>query len=131
MTETEIGIGRLADRAGVSVTAIRYYERRGLLPAPERVGGQRRYPEETVRRLEIIAVAKRAGFSLEEIRVLLTATDRGEPADERLRALATRKLPDVEALITHARSMRDWLAAAGECGCQSLEACPLFDGAGP
>jgi MerR family transcriptional regulator, redox-sensitive transcriptional activator SoxR len=127
VTDKELSIGQLAARAGISVSAIRYYERRGLLPEPGRVAGQRRYPESAIGRLEAIGTAKRAGFSLDEIRSLLSATDRGERASGQLRALATRKLAEVEALIERARGMRTWLAVAAECGCQTLEECPLFD----
>lgn len=127
MAEATLGIGQLADRAGVSVSAIRFYERQGLLPEPERVGGQRRYTEEAVRRLSIIDVAKQAGFSLDEIGVLLASTDRGAPAHEQLRALASRKLTEVDALIERTQRMRRWLAAARACRCNTLEECALFD----
>jgi MerR family redox-sensitive transcriptional activator SoxR len=79
-----------------------------------------------VRRLGIIGVAKRAGFSLDEIRALLTATDEGAPAHEQLRTLAARKLPEVEALVDRAEAMRAWLTAASVCGCRSLDDCALF-----
>ncbi len=126
MAETELRIGEVAERAGVSISAIRFYEREGLLPRPERLGGKRRFAPEVVERLRIIAVAKQAGFSLEEVRTLLTSTDEGAPAHEQLQALAARKLPEVEALIVRAESMRNWLTAAGGCGCESLESCGLF-----
>jgi DNA-binding transcriptional MerR regulator len=127
MAEATLSIGQLADRAGFSVSAIRFYERRGLLPEPEREGGQRRYDEEAVRRLGVIAVAKRAGFSLEEIAVLLAATDGGEPAHRQLRALAAVKLAAVDGLIERGLEMRRWLTAAGACRCDTLEECLLFD----
>lgn len=126
MAEAELSIGEVAQQAGINVSAIRFYEREGLLPAAERVSGQRRFDEETVRRLGIIDVAKRAGFSLEEIRTLLSSTDRGSPAHEQLRALAAQKLPEVDALIQQAETMRGWLIAAGKCDCESLEGCALF-----
>ncbi len=128
MGEATLSIGEVADQAGVSVSAIRYYERRGLLPEAERVGGQRRFGVEAMRRLGIIEVAKQAGFSLDEVTVLLSSIDRGTPAYEQLQALAARKLPEVEALIERARAMRDWLTAASVCGCDSLEDCGLFAG---
>jgi MerR family redox-sensitive transcriptional activator SoxR len=127
MSEAALSIGEVAERAGISVSAIRYYERNGLLPAAERVSGQRRFGEETVRRLGVIYVAKQAGFSLGEVRVLLEAVDEGAPAHEQLQALAARKLPEVEALIERAEGMRDWLASASICGCESLEDCGLFE----
>jgi MerR family redox-sensitive transcriptional activator SoxR len=79
-----------------------------------------------VRRLGIIDVAKQAGFSLQEVGVLLASIDKGAPAHEQLRALASRKLPEVDALIARAEAMRDWLTTASECGCDSLEDCALF-----
>jgi redox-sensitive transcriptional activator SoxR len=124
--ETTLPIGEVARRAGLNVSAIRFYERKGLLPEPERVGGKRRYEQETVRRLATIDVAQQAGFSLEEIAVLLDSVDRGEPAHEQLRALAARKLPEVEALIARAEAMRAWLTLASDCGCESFDACALF-----
>jgi MerR family redox-sensitive transcriptional activator SoxR len=125
MDET-LSIGEVAEQAHLNISAIRFYERKGLLPEPERVSGQRRYGAETVQRLGTIDVAKQAGFSLEEIRVLLDSIDRGAPAHEQLQALAVRKLPEVEALIARAEAMRDWLTVASDCGCDSLEGCALF-----
>ena len=120
-------IGQVAEQAGVAASAIRYYEREGLLPEPERIGGQRRYSEDAVRRLEVIGVAKRAGFSLDDVRLLLDASDGGEPAHAQIRELAERKLPEVDALIARAEAMREWLTRAQGCTCSSLEVCGLFD----
>jgi MerR family transcriptional regulator, redox-sensitive transcriptional activator SoxR len=126
MTEATLGIGEVATRAGVSVSAIRFYERNGLLPEADRVGGKRRFGPGVVRRLGVIDIAKQAGFSLGEVRALLDSIDRGAPAHEELQVLAARKLPEMDALIERARAMRDWLAVASTCGCESLEDCPLF-----
>ena len=131
MHDATLTIGQVADRAGINSSAIRYYERHGLLPAAERVRGQRRFTEQTVRRLGVIDVAKRAGFSLEEVRALLVATDEGEPAHAQLQALALRKLPEVEALIARAESMRRWLTTASGCGCSTLDVCALFEEGAP
>jgi len=110
----------------VNASAIRYYERIGVLPAPERRGGQRRYTSETVRDLGVIAVAKRAGFSLVQARALL-ATGPDAPAHLQIRDLAQRKLPEVDALIDHAQAVRRWLTAAKGCNCQTVDVCSLFD----
>lgn len=126
MADSVLSIGEVARRAGVNVSTVRYYERKGLLPAAERSGGQRRFGEDTVRRLEIVAAAKRAGFSLDEIRTLLSSTDRGTPLAPQLQTLAARKLPELEALIERAQGMRQWLTAATHCDCESLESCALF-----
>jgi len=123
-------IGEVARRAGVNASAIRYYERVGVLPEPVRVSGQRRYTPETVRRLSAIDVAKQAGFSLDETRALLGA-DADGAAHAELRALAERKLPEVEALVARASAMRDWLLTARGCTCDTLDVCGLFDAARP
>lgn len=126
MADATLSIGEVAEQAGISVSAIRFYERRGLLPQAERVGGRRRFDAGTVRRLEVIDVAKQAGFTLEEVGALLDSIDRGAPAHDQLRSLAADKLVEVDALIDRAQAMRDWLAAASICGCESLEDCALF-----
>src|SRR5262245_42318946 len=124
--EATLTIGEAARRAWVRTSAIRYYESVGLVPGPERVSGQRRYADDVVDRLGVIAVAKEAGFSLDEVRTLLDSADRGEPAHLELRQLAERKLPEVEALITRAEAVRRWLQTATACGCELLEDCRLF-----
>ena len=118
-------IGEAARRAGVRVSLIRYYEELGLLPEPERVSGQRRYDETVLRRLAVIDVAQRAGLTLEEIRELVEHGN--DPMNERLRELAERRLPEIDALIERARRVRVWLEAATGCDCERLDDCALFD----
>jgi MerR family redox-sensitive transcriptional activator SoxR len=117
-------IGEVAQRAGVNASAIRYYEANGVLPEPARVSGQRRYGEDAVRRLALLGVAKRAGFSLDEAAELLGAVERGQSAD--LRSLAERKLPQIEAELARAREREAWLQLASVCECQTLDECGLF-----
>src|SRR5918998_832425 len=107
MDEAQMRIGEAARRAGVRVSLIRYYEQIGLLPEPVRVSGQRRYDGSVLRRLAVIDVAQRAGLSLDEIRELVQhGTD---PMSEHLRALAERRLPEIDALIERAQRVRTWL----------------------
>lgn len=126
MDEATLRIGELAEKAGLSASAIRFYERRGLMPEPDRVAGQRRYGEAALRRLGAIEAGKRAGLSLAELGDLLSAAEAGVPVHERLRALAARKLPEAEARMERARAARDWLSAADRCGCETLDSCALF-----
>ena len=119
-------IGEVARRAGVRTSLIRYYESIGLLPAPEREGGQRRYGPEVLRLLAVIDAAQRVGLSLGEIRDLLSASQSGTPVGEQLRALARRKLPEVGALIEHAEAVQRWLQIAATCECLTLDDCPLL-----
>ncbi|MGH3091666.1 MAG: MerR family transcriptional regulator, partial [Gaiellaceae bacterium] len=115
-------IGKLAAAASVNASAVRYYERRGLMPEPNRISGQRRYGPDAIARLRTIRAAQHAGLSLEEIARLLAGADDGESA-EALRELAERKLPDVKALIERAQTMKGWLELAAECRCASLDIC--------
>lgn len=118
-------IGEAAQRAGVKTSLIRYYEDIELLPAPERVSGQRRYDESVLRRLTVIDVAQRAGMSLDEIRLLVQHGS--DPMSGQLRELATRKLPEIDALIERAERVRSWLETATGCECRSIDECALFD----
>jgi MerR family transcriptional regulator, redox-sensitive transcriptional activator SoxR len=120
-------IGDVAQASGKAASAIRYYERIGLIPAPGRVSGRRRYPRSALRALAIIDTAQRAGLTLDEIRPLLAAAPADLAVSERLRLVATRKLPELRALIERAELVSRWLEAAARCACPSLDDCQLFD----
>jgi MerR family redox-sensitive transcriptional activator SoxR len=119
-------IGEVAARAGINTSRIRYYERVGVLPKPERTSGQRRYGEDVLNRLAIVDVAQRAGLSLDEIRDLTGPDNRGAHAGARVRELAERKLPDIEALIARAQAVKAWLQVARSCDCATVDICRLF-----
>jgi MerR family transcriptional regulator, redox-sensitive transcriptional activator SoxR len=123
--ESQMRIGEVARRAGVRVSLIRYYEEIGLLPAPARISGQRRYDASVLRRLAVIDVAQRAGLALDEIRELVQHG--ADPMSEHLRELAERRLPEIDALIERAQRVRTWLQTATTCDCQSIDDCALFD----
>jgi MerR family transcriptional regulator, redox-sensitive transcriptional activator SoxR len=127
MTEdaAQLTIGEVARKAGMSASRIRYYESVGVLPAPGRVSGMRRYDADVVRRLGIIDVAQRVGFTLDEIRELLSS-EQGA-AHEQLRRLAERKLPEIDELIERANAVRRWLEMTSACDCGTLDVCSLFD----
>jgi MerR family redox-sensitive transcriptional activator SoxR len=78
-----------------------------------------------LRRLAVIDVAQRAGLSLDEIRDLLEIGS--DPFSPRLRALAERRLPEIERLIARAGQVRAWLETATRCECASVDECALFD----
>ena len=127
MPEPELLIGEVARRAGVRPSTIRYYESVGVLPEPERAAGRRRYSPDILRTLAVIGAGQRAGLSLSEVRELLTASNGRGTVSERLREIAHRKLPEVDALIERSLLVKSWLEAAADCRCPSLEDCPLFD----
>jgi MerR family redox-sensitive transcriptional activator SoxR len=122
-----ITIGEVARASGKAPSAIRYYEDIGVLPAPERVAGRRRYERDVVRTLAVIETSQRAGLTLDEIRLLLEAAGDDGVATDRLREVAERKLPELAALIERAEVVRGWLEDAARCVCPTLDDCPLFD----
>jgi MerR family redox-sensitive transcriptional activator SoxR len=129
----ELAIGEVARRAGVATSSIRYYERIGLLPAPERSHGQRRYDADVLGRLGFIGVAQGAGFKLREIKELINGVDSAGGMGDQMRSLSSRKLDEVEALLEQTKAMKGWLEVAKECGCATPAECALFaaPGEGP
>ena len=116
--------GEVAERAGVNVETLRYYERRGLLPEPERMpSGHRRYDEETVRFLRAIKEAQSVGFTLAEIGEYLGAARRSGSPSETLRVRMAAKIDEIDSRIAGLRRMREELARVVGCACDSLDHC--------
>jgi MerR family redox-sensitive transcriptional activator SoxR len=118
-----MSIGEVARRAGVRPSAIRYYESVGVLPQPERTAGQRRYDPSILTWLQLVASASEAGFTMAEIRKLVSGFDPRTPPALRWRELAVRKLEEVDALVARTERMRTVLRNALGCGCARLEDC--------
>lgn len=119
----DLSIGDVARAAGIAASAIRYYESIGLLPAPARVHGRRRYDDSAVSWLAVIGLGKALGFTLAEIRVLVDGIAKGDRSPRRLQALARAKLPEIEATLRRAHVMRRFLRAAQHCRCLTLDEC--------
>ena len=119
----DLRIGEVAARAGIATSAIRYYEREGLLPRAARRSGQRVYDESVVPRLALIDLAKGAGFTVAEIKLLLRGFARKTPAGDRWRALADGKLAELDARIAEAERMKRVLRVVMSCACPTLEDC--------
>jgi MerR family transcriptional regulator, redox-sensitive transcriptional activator SoxR len=120
MATKRLTIGEVAAAAGVAATTLRYYERIGLVPAPARLGGQRRYDDAVLARLEVIRLCKSAGFALDEIEALFADDAPGRPAS---RALAEAKLAEIDAQmasLARARAVIEW---GMRCTCPSIDAC--------
>lgn len=115
-------IGDVAARAGVRTSALRYYEDEGLLVPAGRVSGQRRYDAGAVEVLTVIRFCRALGFSLEEIRTLLTVP-RGERKKTRWRGLVDAKLAEADAAIARAEAMKALLQVSRDCDCVDLEQC--------
>src|SRR5215207_2498689 len=125
MSERLLTIGELARRAGVAASAVRYWEELGLLPAPARVSGQRRYPESAVALVGVILLLRDVGFSLAEQKALTAS--RGVAPDE-WRRLARRKLAELDERIAKARAAREAIDHALRCPHEDIMQCPTFRG---
>jgi MerR family redox-sensitive transcriptional activator SoxR len=124
-------IGEVARRAGLEPSAIRYYESLGLLPERPRVGGKRRYDPAVLEWLSLIALAREAGFTMAEIKRLVTGFVPGTRPAARWQELATRKLAEIDAMVARAERMRAVLRIALDCGCFRMEDCGALLDAGP
>jgi MerR family transcriptional regulator, redox-sensitive transcriptional activator SoxR len=119
----ELAIGEVARRTGLQPSALRYYESIGLLPPPERSSGRRIYRQDTLGRIRLIQVAKRAGFTMAEIQALFHDFAPDTPPAVRWQALATGKLAELEQLAAAIEQMRVILHRGLECGCLRLDDC--------
>jgi MerR family redox-sensitive transcriptional activator SoxR len=116
-------IGQLARKANLNASAIRYYEKCGLLAPPQRVGGQRRYASDALDRVLLIRFATDMGFTLSEIKLFLSGLRDNTPVGPRWKKLATRKLTEVEQNIDRSLKLKALLQGLLHCHCASLQQC--------
>ncbi|MBM7790447.1 MerR family transcriptional regulator [Tenggerimyces flavus] len=121
----QLDIAEVASRTGLRPSTLRYYERIGLLPVADQVAGRRVYPPTVLRRLALIRMTQRAGFTLREIGAFL-ASDTTPGTTRRWRALAERKLPELDRHIAEFQQLRTAVADCLACGCMSFETCELL-----
>ena len=129
MNTTTLSIGQLARSCNLGIEAIRFYEREGLLPTPQRTpAGYRQFPIDSVQRLNFIRRAKDLGFTLSEIRELLALHDDPHGDRAQVKALTESKLAQIERKIHDLTRMRDALShLAAECsGVGPISGCPII-----
>jgi DNA-binding transcriptional MerR regulator len=117
-------IGELARRAGVTTSALRYYEELGLLPPPARVSGQRRYPESAAGLVGTILLYSDAGFTLAEQKALM-ASHASAPGV--WKQLAQRKLAELDEQIARAQAAREAISHGLRCPHEDITQCPNFN----
>jgi MerR family copper efflux transcriptional regulator len=130
MKTNSLTIGHLAKQAGVNLETVRYYERRGLLPKPPRsASGYRLFPTDSARRLRFIRRAQELGFSLKEIRELLSLRVSRTTTSRDIRARAEAKIADIDAKIRSLDSMKKTLRKLTTVcdGCAPLAECPILE----
>jgi redox-sensitive transcriptional activator SoxR len=121
-----LSVGEVARRSGVAVSALHFYETKGLIPSQRNEGNQRRYPRSVLRLVGMIKVAQGLGFSLEEIKKgLSTLPQDREPTKEEWNLLSKNWKKDLNDRIQRLTSLRDHLNDCIGCGCLSMKTCPL------
>lgn len=122
----ELSIGEVTARTGVPASALRFYEKKGLISSRRSAGNQRRYPREILRRVAIIKVAQRLGIPLAEILdVFATLPDDRTPTAEDWQCISAQWRQQLNQRITRLERLRDHLSDCIGCGCLSLDSCPL------
>ena len=136
----ELSVGEVAERSGIAVSTLHFYETKGLIHSQRNRGNQRRYPRSILRRVAVIKVAQRTGIPLKTIREAFKALpqERTPTADDWSRLSAAWKA-ELEHRIDRLTRLRDHLTDCIGCGCLSVKSCPLHNpwdelgkqGAGP
>jgi MerR family redox-sensitive transcriptional activator SoxR len=116
-------IGQLARSANLNASAIRYYEKMGLLAPPQRLGGQRRYPSDALHRVLLIRFASDMGFTLSEIKLFLSGLRDNTPVGPRWKKLADRKILEIKATLERSLRLKSLLQHLLHCRCASLQVC--------
>jgi MerR family redox-sensitive transcriptional activator SoxR len=124
----ELTIGQLSARSGVSQSALRFYERKGLIAADRSSGNQRRYPAVTLRRVALVQAGKAAGIPLERIRAALETLPAGRtPTKRDWERLSRSWREELDARIATLEGIRGRLTGCIGCGCLSLRRCALLN----
>ena len=119
-------VGEVAERSGVAVSALRFYETEGLIQSTRNAGNQRRFARETLRRVAVIKVAQRLGIPLASIRAALKSLPEGRtPTAADWNRLSARWRADLDDRIEKLQQLRNQLSTCIGCGCLSLNDCPL------
>ena len=129
MRAADITIGELSKKTGVNIETVRYYERIGLMPDPIRTeGGHRLFDGEQVKRLSFIARSRQLGFSLKEIRTLMSLVDQGDYSCDEVNALTVRHLDNVRAKIADLQRLARTLEEiSAKCEGGTTPECPIFE----
>ena len=123
-----ISIGRLAARTGLAVSAIRFYEEKGLVSPTRGPGGQRRFRRSDARRLSFVLIAQKFGFTIAEIGEMLSGLpDARTPTEDDWSAIAALIRADLDQRIETLERLRDSLDGCIGCGCLSLKRCEIYN----
>ena len=121
-------VGKVAERCGVRVSTLHFYEEKGLISSWRNAGNQRRYQKDVLRRVSVIKAAQKIGISLNEIKAALLALPENRTPDTGdWEVLAVHWRKDLDTRIAHLEKLRDSLTGCIGCGCLSMTNCPIYN----
>ncbi|MEM9103150.1 MAG: redox-sensitive transcriptional activator SoxR [Pseudomonadota bacterium] len=128
MKPTNLTIGYVAERSGVAVSTLHFYEKKELIRSWRNSGNQRRYQQDVLRRIAVIKAAQKLGISLEEIKqALSTLPDKRTPTKKDWEKLSRHWQESLNRRIACLEKLRDSLNGCIGCGCLSLKSCPIYN----
>lgn len=128
LEDANLTVGYVAKRCGVKVSALHFYENKGLIRSWRNQGNQRRYKKEVLRRVSVIKAAQKMGISLQEIKLAFASLPNNRTPDTKdWELLARNWREDLNSRITYLEKLRDYLGGCIGCGCLSMTKCPLYN----
>jgi DNA-binding transcriptional MerR regulator len=116
-----LSISEVGEATGLRSSALRYYEKAGLVRPAARAGGRRQYDPSVLQRLAAIALLQEAGFTIAEVRQLLGSGS----SQQRLRSMAEQKIREIDAHVARVAAARELLVSALRCDCSGIDTCEL------
>ena len=128
MAESNWSVGRVAERCGVKISTLHFYEEKGLIHSTRNAGNQRRYRADVVRRVSIIKAAQKMGISLASIREAFSGLpDQRTPTQRDWQKLSSRWRAELNSRIVYLERLRDSMTNCIGCGCLSMKSCPIYN----
>ena len=128
MAEATWSVGRIAERCGVNVSTLHFYEKKGLIKSWRNSGNQRRYKPDVMRRIALIKAAQKVGIDLESIKLAIAALPENRtPSIRDWEKLGTLWRDELNGKIAYMEKLRDSMTSCIGCGCLSLKKCPIYN----
>lgn len=128
MNKHTLSVGKVAQRSGVNISTLHFYERKGLITSLRNAVNQRRYGKDVLRRVSVIKAAQKVGVSLEEIKQALdTLPNHRTPDTKDWEVLASHWREKLDQRIQYLQNLRDLLTGCIGCGCLSMKKCPMYN----
>jgi len=128
MSEGNWTVGRVAQRCGIKVSTLHFYEQKGLIRSSRNAGNQRRYKADVIRRVSVIKAAQKMGISLAAIKkAFATLPEERTPTQRDWQKLSSQWRSELNERIAYLERLRDSLTACIGCGCLSMKNCPIYN----